>query len=958
MLKQSSSQPLANLGNGDTPLLAACRKGNLKIASLLLRHSRNLAMISESQNHLSPLHIACSRGDHRLVNIILDALSRLFRDGQRQPNINFLDKLGRTPLFNACYHGRVQVVHQLLEFNKTFPGSVNLNCQVEGTGRTPLHGAVARESREIVELLLNEGHVTIGVEANPSSRTRQLLRKELERKRAQTVVPSLVHSTKLNECEGMSWDPSCFPSSFSPSSILGTQSSQSSEMSDDIDVEIGVFGSPVQSLSPTSPSPEYIRSPTPTSPSQVHPTAGSPTSPLSTSFDSHTRSRVPPRTIIPRSATLADPVRRPGMHPRTVSPTAKTTDVFQTPDGLLTIQDTPSDGYKKFGEILITPLAEACVYKNIGIVGLLLQFGAVDKRGIACQIALLLKKEPIVHMILAHECYPNSDVDPNEMMQGFPGSVLSWEQKNLQKINGTWLDETAPFFMRPVSCDDDAPPCRAMQFRRITHQMITHVQLGGNCLSSVPVELFCLPGVVKIDLSNNSLEEIPDSSMTQPQWRCSRLENLNISSNSLSVLPTSVWYLESLRKLRAERNQLKSLYSGEVLSQADSLCPSLEELFLHHNKLKSLPEFLFELPSLIKASFSENKLVSVPEHIWFNPTVQEIDLSHNQLTCLPFAELDELKDTSRADSVTSSTVFSLATPAVGNQVMIHPMMLRQRSLYSARRGSLNQTQSQKEGFKIRQVEEHLESAETIELEFCDYTMLTKLNLSYNKLSFFPTTLPCLAPNLSELDISNNPVKVIDIQFLPQGLKKLMAKKCQIEHFGATLTQQQSDLVKKRCYHDTLAQACLHRRHDSLQFLATLHLNDNKLTNLLLLKHPHPKTLDWNAGIEVEREYCPSNSTFDLLYPALEGLDLSGNKLEGCFNPNIGRQNQLKWIRLINNPSLERLPKEFSHLKKSNQLTMLEICVGLPKLVQPPPEYQTKETTVNQLLTYLKSLLKK
>ena len=893
---------------------------------------------------MSPLHIACSRGDYRLVKVLLEALAILLKQGLRQ-DINFLDKLGRTPLFNACYHGRVEVVRLLLEFNKKFPDSVDFNCQVEGTGRTALHGAVARESREIVEMLLQDGHVTIGIEANPSSRTRQYLRKELERKRSQTHLLSPIHAPKLNECSSVSWD-SAYPlsSSFSPPPMLGTPTSQSSQISDDIDAEIGVFGSPIHSPSPSSSnstSPEQTRSIASNSPSLTKSTE---------------RSRIPPRSL-PRSATLADPLGRATAYGRNMSSPTMTFDVFQNPKGHLEVLETSPGGHKRFGDTLITPLAEACVFKNSSIVELLLSYGAEDRRGMACQIAFLLKRESIMHMILAHECHALPDSEPDGMIQDSPGFWLSWDKKCLQKLNGAWLDETSPFYLRPVSSDDEGHLCRPLGWQKITYQMITQVQLSGNLLSSVPLELFRLPGVVKIDLSNNALTEIPEHPETQLGWGCGRLESLNISGNLLSVLPTSIWYLQSLRKLRAESNMLKRLYSGNVMSPIDSCCPSLEELHLQYNQLKSLPEFIFELPNLLKASFSHNELVTVPEHIWFNVALEEVDLSHNQLTSLPCCEQNELRDMSSFTSMTTSNVFSMATPAVGNQVMIQPIMVRQRSLYSTRHDSIHSTR--RDGFKIRQVEEHLEPGDTIDLEFCDYSSLAKLNLSHNQLSFFPTALPCLTPNLSDLDISHNPVKTVDIQFVPQGLKKLMAKNCQIRQFGPTLTLQQSDVVKKRCYHDPQAQACLHRCHDSLQFLSTIHLNDNKLTNFLLLKHPPPKLHDLNGGIgEDERVFCQSNSTFDLLYPTLEGLDLTGNRLEGCFNPNIGRQNQLKWIRLGNNPSLERLPKEFAHLKKSNLLTLLEISNGLPKLVQPPPEYQTKETTVNQLLTYLKSLLKK
>lgn len=923
LLKQSNSRPLSNLGNGDTPLLVACRNSSLKIASDLLTHSASLALICDTQNRLYPLHIAASRGDHRLVQLILDALDALFKRDKNIPNdINFADRLGRTPLFNACYHGRTEVVRKFLAFNESLPGSVDVNSQVDGTGRTPLHAAVAKESLEIIKLLIQKSRINISIEACPSSQTRQMLRKLIMRKRSQTVLsPTRDHSMAIPSA---SLPADTFFDHFSPSN---QDISSSSQVSDDIDSDMGLFSSPIHSPSPSS--------------SAWTSSADSASSdfPLIQSTQEYSLSRRAPK--VNRSATVD--VFGQEIH---------SFDIYVNHDGFLEGSDSELAGCRKFSDTRITPLAEACVFKNTAVVEQLLLCGAVDRNGMACQIANLLKKDSIVRMILARECRVFVDHDLDKLPSDDARCWLSWNDKHLQKISGKWLDSTSSFYMR-LSDDDDDLPFQRVEFKEVNCYTITQVQLSSNFLISVPVELFCLPNVIKIDLSNNRLIDIPENSATK--WSCSCLQSLNVSSNLLKAIPTSVWCLQSLKKLRAENNQIKRLYSTDV---EHPICPELEELHLHHNKLETLPDFIFEFPKLTRAFLARNLLINLPELVWSNETIEELDLSSNRLSYLPFSEVNELEESIRSSiSASSPSVFTMATASVGNQKTV---MHRMRSLYTSRRKSLRTTHSVKDSsIKVSHVEAQLAPTDAIELEYCDYSALRKLNLSKNQLTFFPTIFPCLTPNLDELDISRNPVKAIDIRFLPQGLKKLLAKDCQIERFGQTMTKDQLRKIQSHCVYESQAAVCHHRHHDSLQFLASLHLGNNNLTNLLLLKHRPPDTLDSKGGIGVqESEFVSSNSTLDLLYPGLEGLDLTGNKLEGCFNPNIGRQNQLKWIRFTNNPSLERIPTEFAYLKKGNLLTLLEITTGLPRLVQPPLEYQTRETTTGQLLTYLRSLLKK
>ena len=131
LLKQSPHQLLSNLGNGDTPLIAACHHGNVESTELILRHSPQLVFLCNKQNGLSPLHVSCSRGDKGMVQQILDAVQHLYEEYSYKQDLNQTDKIGHIPLFNACYHGRFKVVKKLLEFRRKHSDKIDLDAETE-----------------------------------------------------------------------------------------------------------------------------------------------------------------------------------------------------------------------------------------------------------------------------------------------------------------------------------------------------------------------------------------------------------------------------------------------------------------------------------------------------------------------------------------------------------------------------------------------------------------------------------------------------------------------------------------------------------------------------------------------------------------------------------------------------------------------------------------------------------
>ena len=179
MLRNSRSQPLHNLGNGETPLLAACRNHLHNLAEVLLEHSPKLVFI-RSATGSSPLCEACYDGDFCIVGLILQHILRLTDTDfsiEKRLSLDFVDNFGHTSLYHACDGGYFDIVKQLVSFQRENSDRVSLdfNATMKGSLRTPLHAAALSGRLDIVELLLNVEGIRINLEAYPSPKTQKKL---------------------------------------------------------------------------------------------------------------------------------------------------------------------------------------------------------------------------------------------------------------------------------------------------------------------------------------------------------------------------------------------------------------------------------------------------------------------------------------------------------------------------------------------------------------------------------------------------------------------------------------------------------------------------------------------------------------------------------------------------------------------------------------------------------------
>ncbi|XP_073917852.1 leucine-rich repeat serine/threonine-protein kinase 1 isoform X4 [Castor canadensis] len=164
---------------------------------------------------------------------------------------------------------------------------------------------------------------------------------------------------------------------------------------------------------------------------------------------------------------------------------------------------------------------------------------------------------------------------------------------------------------------------------------ITELDLSANCLASLPSVIpWGLINLRKLNLSDNHLGELP-CVQSSDEVICSRLLEVDISSNKLSLLPPGFLHLSKLQKLTASKNYLEKLFEEENTTNWIGL-RKLQELDVSDNKLTELPaHFLHSFKSLNYLNVSKNNLKVFPDP-WACPlALMFLRLQGNKLVSLP-----------------------------------------------------------------------------------------------------------------------------------------------------------------------------------------------------------------------------------------------------------------------------------------------------------------------------------
>lgn len=163
-------------------------------------------------------------------------------------------------------------------------------------------------------------------------------------------------------------------------------------------------------------------------------------------------------------------------------------------------------------------------------------------------------------------------------------------------------------------------------FRRL--KFLTRLYLDGNLLETVPSGL---PSTLQeLKINENHLQEIQETSLKGLH----RLLTLELEANKLSegnVAHGAFKDLSELLYLRLGRNHFRAVPQG--------LPPTLQELYLEHNRIEEISETVFnQTQSLTLISLRNNR---IEEHriaplAWIHHrSLESLDLSHNDLHLVP-----------------------------------------------------------------------------------------------------------------------------------------------------------------------------------------------------------------------------------------------------------------------------------------------------------------------------------
>nr|XP_028561642.1 leucine-rich repeat serine/threonine-protein kinase 1 isoform X1 [Podarcis muralis]XP_028561643.1 leucine-rich repeat serine/threonine-protein kinase 1 isoform X1 [Podarcis muralis] len=146
----------------------------------------------------------------------------------------------------------------------------------------------------------------------------------------------------------------------------------------------------------------------------------------------------------------------------------------------------------------------------------------------------------------------------------------------------------------------------------ISHQ-ITELDLSANCLTSLPSVIpWGLINLQKLNLAENRLNKLPDVHSSDGII-CTKLLEIDISSNRFLILPSGFLHLSRLQRLVASKNYLEKLLDAENAVNWIGL-RKLQELDISDNKLSELPTlFLHCLKSLNVLNASRNNLKVFPQ---------------------------------------------------------------------------------------------------------------------------------------------------------------------------------------------------------------------------------------------------------------------------------------------------------------------------------------------------------
>ncbi|KAF5301002.1 hypothetical protein FQR65_LT08985 [Abscondita terminalis] len=607
-----------------------------------------------------------------------------------------------------------------------------------------------------------------------------------------------------------------------------------------------------------------------------------------------------------------------------------------------------------------TTLVEACRNRDVPLVDLLLKYGARDDECRAIALTVQNKDETLIAKLLSVKAHPDPEYKINK--KAMTESINSPQFSIFANV--THLTYSSLFPNTPTMINWHNLRCHLSQIRP---QWLTDAALHLNQkLKQNPRSYdIALYAITRLDISNNSLTSLPLA-----VFQLHSLKYLNVAQNKIEKLPLPV------------ESPTRKNHRSKKISKDDLVygCPVLEELYLQDNRLDHIPDAIFKLPALVSLVASNNKLQHLPFNMWHAPKLKELNCAFNLLKELPCNPCDNPKEEYDRMSVSSSDSQLSSYAEVDMEADIHSDVESDADefvptiRYRKKDKSLRQIDLVKHHIWSKNVEVTEQILHNDESVMEKASQLFALNLAHNLFASVPVVLPCLAVNLTRLNMSFNSLRSMShITSYPSSLKQLDLSHNQITCWPSLPQVEAHDtmeLANLACYgvnnskdklppinihrqsgqsvrNLVLQSVCSHRRHLRLDNLRTLILADNHLTRIQLATDDDGDS----TGDEEDVERVCLLSQARLMFPNISMLDVTNNKLKE-IPLNIYELTNLSVLNISGNTGITELPPQMGLLSRLWNLNTRGCSLQEPlKSMIESKKYKTMD-----IIGYLKSVL--
>ncbi|XP_056637900.1 leucine-rich repeat serine/threonine-protein kinase 1 isoform X1 [Diorhabda sublineata] len=611
-----------------------------------------------------------------------------------------------------------------------------------------------------------------------------------------------------------------------------------------------------------------------------------------------------------------------------------------------------------------TGLVEACRNRDVPIVDLLLKHGARDDECKALAVAVNNNDETLIAKLLSTKAHPDPEYKINK--KAMTENVNSSQFTIFSNV--TNLTYSSLFPNTPTMINWHNQKCNLTQIK--TQWLIDAALHLNSKLKQNPRNYdISLYAITRLDLSNNNLTSVPLA-----VFQLYSLRILSLAQNKIEKLPVPITS-PTKKGFKRKHNVNDQKYA----------CPVLEELFLNNNRLDHVPESIFKLPSLVTLVVSNNKLQQLPYEMWLAPKLKEINASFNLIRELPSSpveckeELDRMSISS-SDSQLSNHAEPDSESELSDFDIESKLNLSDDGIHAVRFKKKERSFIQMDLIKHHIWNKSVEVTEQI-LHNDDSlnetaSQLSSLNLAHNLFTGIPVVLPCLAVNLTRLNMAFNSLRSMShITSYPSSLKQLDLSHNQITVWPSLPqieAQDNMELANLVCYmnitafrgktpeviirrqpgrslrHSVLHSVCSHRRHLRLDNLRTLILADNQLTRIQLATDDDG---DISSTDDEDLDRGTQMGKSRLMFPNLSMLDISNNNLKE-IPPNINDLANLSVLNISGNLDINELPPQMGLLSRLWNLNTRGTNLQDPlKSMIESKKYKTMD-----IIGYLKSVL--